>query len=130
MARRPDGTPFSSSTRQHEAIEASTRLQSPTPLDVQTGGDHYKKLKIQPAYYNWANRIPFIEGCCIKYLTRWRDKGGVEDLKKSKHLHEMLIYFETTPLELVPQSKLDELERACEQAHADFRDSNQGSHLG
>lgn len=91
-----------------------------TPLDKQTGGDHYKKLKIQPAYYNWANRIPFIEGCCIKYLTRWRDKGGLEDIQKSKHLHELLIYFETTPLVLIEQSKIDELEQAMVQAGKDF----------
>lgn len=64
-------------------------------LGVQEGGDHYKKLKIQPIEYIHANNIPFAEGCAIKYLTRWRDKGGVEDLKKAKHFIELLIELET-----------------------------------
>lgn len=67
---------------------------NPTPLDVQVGGDHYKKLKIQPMEYNHANGIPFAEGSVIKYVTRWRDKGGIKDLEKAKHFIEMLIELE------------------------------------
>jgi hypothetical protein len=59
-------------------------------LDQQVGGDHYKKLSIQPVMYNHANHIPYIEGCVIKYITRWRDKGGVQDLDKAIHFIEML----------------------------------------
>lgn len=64
-------------------------------LDRQEGGDHYKKQKIQPVEYIHANGIPFMEGCAIKYLTRWRDKGGIKDLEKAKHFIEMLIELET-----------------------------------
>ena len=32
-----------------------------------------------------------MEGSVIKYVTRWRDKGGVEDLKKARHFLDMLI---------------------------------------
>lgn len=60
-------------------------------LDVQEGGDHYKKLAIQPVVYITANNLPFIEGCVIKYVTRWRDKGGVADLKKAQHFLDLLI---------------------------------------
>jgi hypothetical protein len=63
-------------------------------LDTQVGGDHYSKLAIQPAEYCYANRIPFMEGCAIKYLTRWRDKGGIADLEKARHFIDMLIEFE------------------------------------
>jgi len=63
-------------------------------LAVQEGGAHYKKLKFQPVEYIHANGIPFIEGCVIKYVTRWRDKGGVEDLRKAKHFIDMLIELE------------------------------------
>lgn len=63
-------------------------------FDVQEGGDHYKKLAIQPMQYNLANGIPFAEGNVIKYVTRWRDKGGVQDLKKARHVLNMLIEFE------------------------------------
>ena len=108
--------------QQVDALRAEGNAeQVSSPLDVQTGGDHYKKLKVQPVFYNWANGIPFIEGCCIKYLSRWRDKGGVEDLRKSMHLHELLIYFETTPIVLIEQSKIEELEKALRAAEADMQ---------
>lgn len=63
-------------------------------LTLQEGGSHYKKLKIQPVEYIHANGIPFMEGCVIKYVTRWRDKGGIDDLRKAKHFIEMLIELE------------------------------------
>lgn len=63
-------------------------------LDVQVGGGHYKDLAIQPAEYNHANGIPFIEGNIIKYATRWRNKGGIQDLKKIIHFAEILIELE------------------------------------
>ena len=65
------------------------------PLAVQVGGSHYKKLKFQPIEYIHANNIPFMEGNAIKYLTRWRDKGGIEDLKKARHYIDLLIELET-----------------------------------
>ena len=69
--------------------------EKPDPLQVQEGGSHYKDLKIQPIEYIHANGIPFAEGCAIKYLTRWRAKGGVEDLKKARHFIDLLIELET-----------------------------------
>jgi hypothetical protein len=64
------------------------------PLDVQVGGGHYKALEIQPVQYIHANKIPFIEGNIIKYITRWRDKGGKADLEKVKHFVDLLIELE------------------------------------
>ena len=64
-------------------------------LDVQVAGNHYKKLKIQPVEYIHGNGIPFIEGCIIKYASRWRDKGGIKDLEKIKHFVDLLIELET-----------------------------------
>ena len=63
-------------------------------LDVQVAGDHYKKQAIQPVQYIHANGIGFFEGNVIKYVTRWRDKGGIKDLEKAKHYIEMLIELE------------------------------------
>jgi hypothetical protein len=59
--------------------------------DVQVGGEHYKKLAIQPAEYILANDIRWAEGCAIAYLTRWKDKGGVQDLHKAIHTIQLLI---------------------------------------
>jgi len=69
--------------------------KAPTPLQTQVSGSHYKELKIQPVEYIHGNGIPFIEGCVIKYVTRWRAKGGVEDLKKARHFLDILIDLET-----------------------------------
>jgi hypothetical protein len=65
-----------------------------TALNIQVAGDHYKKQAIQPVQYIHANGIGFFEGNVIKYVTRWRDKGGIADLEKAKHYIEMLIELE------------------------------------
>ena len=59
-------------------------------LTKQVGGDHYKR-GIQPWEYIEANGLDFWEGNIIKYITRWRVKGGVEDLMKAKHYLDYLI---------------------------------------
>lgn len=63
-------------------------------LDHQEGGSHYKDKPIQPVKYCMANGIGFMEGSVIKYVTRWRDKGGVQDLKKARHFLDLLIEYE------------------------------------
>jgi hypothetical protein len=60
-------------------------------LKTQVAGSHYKKLKIQPVEYIHANGLGYFEGNVIKYITRWPDKGGVQDLEKAKHYIELLI---------------------------------------
>lgn len=59
-------------------------------LDKQVGGNHYKKFKIQPAEFCHVNKIPYLEATAIKYLCRWRDKGGFGDLDKAIHFIELL----------------------------------------
>jgi len=66
-----------------------------TPLSTQVAGDHYKTLAIQPVQYIHANGIGYFEGNVIKYVTRWRAKGGVADLEKAKHYIELLIALES-----------------------------------
>lgn len=61
--------------------------------DVQIGGDHYKNMAIQPLEFIMANRLPFPEGAIIKYVCRWRLKGGIEDLQKARHLLDWLIEY-------------------------------------
>lgn len=60
-------------------------------LDKQVGGDHYKTLKVQPIEFILANGLGFCEGNAVKYLCRYQQKGGVEDLHKAKHYIEILI---------------------------------------
>ena len=63
-------------------------------LAVQTGGRHYKDMKIQPVEYINANGLGFMEGSVIKYISRHRNKNGVEDLKKARHFIDLLIELE------------------------------------
>lgn len=59
--------------------------------DTQVAGRHYKEKAIQPWDYIAANGIGYLDGCAIKYLSRWRDKGGVQDLLKARHYIDKLI---------------------------------------
>lgn len=62
--------------------------------DIQVAGDHYKRQPIQPWDYIAANNLGFFEGNVVKYVTRWRDKAGVEDLRKARHYLDKLIELE------------------------------------
>ena len=66
-------------------------------LKKQIGGDHYHNRTIQPIEYILANDMNFCEGCVIKYVTRWREKGGVEDLRKAMHYLQFLIEDQEQP---------------------------------
>lgn len=63
-------------------------------LDTQPGGDHYRSKAIQPVEYIHANNLGFLEGCIVKRITRWRDKDGIQDLRKIQHECELLIELE------------------------------------
>ncbi len=63
-------------------------------LSIQIGGNHYTKLAIQPMEYSMANGLNACQHTIIKYVTRYADKNGLEDLKKARHTLDMLIEFE------------------------------------
>lgn len=70
---------------------------TPAPTDpdrAQVGGDHYKKMVIQPTEYCVANNLNFAEGCVVKYVTRHRVKGKQEDIKKAIHYLQLLLKHE------------------------------------
>jgi hypothetical protein len=69
---------------------------SATANDRQPGGDHYKKHgDLQPWDAVAAWNLDFFQGNILKYIVRWRDKGGLEDLEKAKHYLEKYIEVET-----------------------------------
>ena len=63
----------------------------PKATDKQVGGNHYKDFKIQPIKYIQANNLSYCEANVVKYVTRWRSKNGIEDLKKAKHYIDLLM---------------------------------------
>ena len=60
-------------------------------LDKQTGGNHYKDMAIQPAEYAEKNGLSLLEGNIVKYVSRWKKKGGLTDLQKIIHCAELII---------------------------------------
>lgn len=93
-----------------------------TARDMQVGGDHYKSKDIQPwdAIDCWLSPEAgqgFYQGNVIKYIARYREKGGVEDLKKARHYLDRLI-------ELTPPQDLGAItEQASESASESASDS-------
>lgn len=66
-------------------------LTSDPPKDFQVGGDHYKTMKIQPYEYIVANNIGWLEGNAIKYISRYKQKGGRKDIEKAIHYLQLLL---------------------------------------
>lgn len=59
--------------------------------EVQVLGTHYKNKPVQPWDYIASNGLGYFEGNIVKYVSRWRDKGGVDDLRKARHYLDKLI---------------------------------------
>ena len=53
--------------------------------DKEVGGDHYSKMKIEPIELIEALDLDFIQGCIVKYVSRYKFKNGIEDLRKALH---------------------------------------------
>lgn len=101
-------------------------------LDVQVGGQHYK-VGIQPTQFSHANHLSFEAGNVIKYVSRWRNKNGIQDLKKALHyvelLHDLCVTYQTQytyaslPIVITPEEfcesndiigkEADIIEKAC-----------------
>ncbi len=58
-------------------------------LKEQKGGDHYLKMKVQPAQFIAANNWDFFHGCVFKYIARHRTKNGKVDLEKAIHFLQL-----------------------------------------
>ncbi len=69
----------------------SLMMSSQSQFDTQVGGTHYSKYKIQPLEFIVANNLDFLQGNVVKYVVRYKDKGGLEDLKKARHYLDMII---------------------------------------
>jgi len=67
-------------------------------LKRQVGGTHYTSLAIQPAEYILGNDLGKYEGDIIQYVTRWKSKGGIEDLKKIQQCAQILIDFQNSQI--------------------------------
>ena len=57
----------------------------------QIGGDHYKRMAIQPSHYIVKNKLGWYEGNIVKYITRHSIKGGRQDIEKVIHYAQLLL---------------------------------------
>ena len=53
--------------------------------------DYYRNMHITPTEFIVANDISWREGNVIKYVCRWKNKNGVEDLRKARTYIDQLI---------------------------------------
>jgi hypothetical protein len=63
-------------------------------LETEIGGNHYRQFSIQPIEFIQKNKLDFLQGCIIKYICRFRQKNGQEDLLKAKHYIDLLLELE------------------------------------
>ena len=61
------------------------------PQDKQIGGSHYKDFHIQPYEFISKNDLSFFQGNVIKYVCRYLNKNGIQDLEKIIHYCELEI---------------------------------------
>ena len=61
------------------------------PQSRQVGGKHYKNFTIQPYEFISKNNLSFFQGCVVKYVCRYLQKNGIEDLEKIKHYCDLEI---------------------------------------
>jgi len=71
-------------------------LERSAALDTQVGGTHYKDMEIQPweameAWLTPEEYRGYQKGVAIAYLARERQKGGIEDIKKTIHHLQRLV---------------------------------------
>jgi hypothetical protein len=53
--------------------------------------NHYNQGNIEMWDYAFDHGLDFFEGNIVKYVTRWKDKNGLQDLKKAKQYLDKLI---------------------------------------
>ena len=58
--------------------------------------EHYNSLSVEPWDFIQQNKLDFFEGNVIKYICRWRNKGGVDDLRKAITYIEKMIEGESS----------------------------------
>ena len=61
------------------------------PQGRQVGGKHYKDFHIQPYEFISKNSLSFFQGNVVKYVCRYLNKNGIQDLEKIIHYCELEI---------------------------------------
>jgi hypothetical protein len=74
-----------------ERMKGTHEFEYGKATDKQIGGSHYKDCAIQPVDYIVENKLDFLEGNIVKYITRHKTKNGIEDIRKVIHYAELIL---------------------------------------
>lgn len=86
----PPACPEHQPKREESTVNAHAPVTTAAaPQPYQVAGDHYLGMGIQPIAFAMENRWDACAFSALKYISRHRRKGGVEDLKKARHFIEM-----------------------------------------
>jgi hypothetical protein len=56
--------------------------------------EQHKQWPMDTFTFLILNNVPFAEASVVKYVTRWREQGGVDELRKARRLVDMMIEME------------------------------------
>lgn len=62
-----------------------------TALETQIGGNHYKNMAMQPVEFASKAKLNFIQGSIVKYISRYKNKNGKQDIEKAAHFAKLAI---------------------------------------
>ena len=77
--------------QEENLIKGSYEYEYGKASEKQIGGSHYKDCAIQPVDYIVENKLDFLEGNIVKYITRHKTKNGIEDIRKVIHYAELIL---------------------------------------
>lgn len=69
-------------------------VETRSALSEQVGGNHYKSMAIQPVEFCMKNNLNFCQSSVVKYICRYKNKNGKQDLLKARHFIDLLIAIE------------------------------------
>jgi hypothetical protein len=79
-----------------QSTERKLNDVTPDEWDKVTNPDYYTKGSTQAIDYIMDKKMSFVEGNIIKYVTRYKEKNGIEDLRKAKWYLNRLIDYQVT----------------------------------
>ena len=85
--------PFSSAEDMHGSVQLPAILCLLLEIKM-ISPQHYEQFEIEPVEFITQNRLNYLQGNIIKYILRYKQKNGIEDLEKAKTYLEYLINFE------------------------------------
>ena len=86
-------------------------------LDIEIGGKHYIKYRYQPIQLITMLDLDFPQGNIVKYVSRYDDKNGKEDLKKAVHYTQYMD-------ELSQREPMDYFDKRLEQIEIFVKENN------